>query len=245
MSEITQIHPIVSNYTSFIRSHERLLAIVLGAFLIYHCYGAYLTNSIEKAKALASSTSQTLAVQQQANADQTTKLNTQLSDLKIQMEQVQANNAALSQAIASRNQALAQTQANVATATLPQVVVQWQSLVPGLTTGDFTADAKGTIVSDAAARATVSSLAELPIDRANIKDLETEITGKDAVITSQGNAITSSNTLITGLNTQIQDQTKACNAQIVLIKAEAKKGKRSWFLRGLGIGGGIIAFVLR
>lgn len=241
-----QLHPVVANYIAFLKSHEKIVAVVLGALLIWHCWGGWIQHQIDKDKLAASQAAQVAAVQAQSNQDKQTALTKQIADLKTAMGQVQANDAVLTQAVAARDAALAKTKAQIASATLPEVITTWQSLVPNVIAADFTPLDQGmTAVSDNAARNTVSALEELSVDRANIKDLNNVVAGKDDIIGKQSDAITSSSTLIDGLHKQIDADQKACQAQITSLQAQQKKKSRSWFLRGLGIGAGIVAFILK
>jgi hypothetical protein len=243
---MAETKPVIHNWVTFIKGHQTLFLGAVAAVLIWKCWGGWLSYTIDKARKESDTATQALVAQHQKDTDKETNLIAQINDLKATIVQQQTLAAQLEQGIQARDAQLSKTLAEIQTAPITSVVENWEALIPNVTAAEFTTNSGGTVtVSGNVTRATVTALTELPAAQADRDNWKQVADSKDIIITKQADSITNSNTLIAGLHNELDAQAKACTAQVNLIKTEAKKSKRSWFLRGLSIGGGIVAFILK
>jgi hypothetical protein len=57
-----------------------------------------------------------------------------------------------------------------------------------------------------------------------------------SLLTASNAQVATLNTEVSGLNLQLVDNSKVCTAQIAVVKADAAKSKRRWFLIGVVAG---------
>jgi hypothetical protein len=89
---------------------------------------------------------------------------------------------------------------------------------------------------------TVQKLETLPALEANVKDQQSVISNKDSQIAGLNGVVTGLNGQVSGLGLQIVDAGKACDARVNEVKAEARKSKRNWLIRGLLAGAALGAY---
>ncbi len=89
----TNLHPILTNYIAWIKAHEKLLAIVLGAFLVFHFYGSIVDAWVEHDRSKIAVQLQAVEISRQktqADSQQNIQLLQQLADLKLQYSTLSA-----------------------------------------------------------------------------------------------------------------------------------------------------------
>jgi multidrug efflux pump subunit AcrA (membrane-fusion protein) len=191
----------------------------------------------DQAKAVAA---QQILTQQQAQdrqlADQVKQSTAQYQALITTLSQ---ENAQLATAMQNRTVVLQQQQATDRTLPMPDLGNRWASLAQ-LSPGDLTATNSGIMVTPEAARATVVQLEQVPVLQQNLKDETAVADNRQTELSSADDLIGGLNQQVTGLNLTITDKDKACKTEITSVKATARKGKLSWFLKGLAVGGGIV-----
>jgi hypothetical protein len=77
-----------------------------------------------------------------------------------------------------------------------------------------------------------ATLEELPVVRDQLKNVTQERDNDVALLDKSKTNVTQLEGMVTGLNQQIKDGDKVCKDQVALVKAEARRGKRKWFIAG-------------
>ena len=119
--------------------------------------------------------------------------------------------------------------------TLPptELVARLNTLVPQ---ADATVTPTGVALPEAGAVATVQQLEQVPVLTQQLSD-ETQIASDTAGLLAAANENRATLTdEISGLKLEAVDSAKVCTAQIAVIKAEARKSKRRWFVAGFVAG---------
>ena len=220
--------------STFLKAHETLIIILVLAVVTFFGYSKAI-NYLSAHDALINNKAQvTLQAQIDANkqsADTTAQLVSRYSDL---VTELIASNAKIAAAQTQRAQVTQKQQAVDKTLPPPELAARWNTLLK-MPSG-VSPDANGYTATPDAAVATVTQLELVP-------QLQADLAGQQ-MLTSNGlqqigglTAINNSQAAeIAGLGTQIQDQTKACVAQVNSIKAAARKSKLHWFEFGFVTG---------
>jgi hypothetical protein len=205
---------ILSSISSEIKSH--LLAIVVVVLLIGG--SVYAVDSlIARHDASTSAKYELLLKQSQA----TTAADEQA--FQTTLAQLSAQNAQLSASIASRDAALA---------TLLKADAQLSAQQAATKLGG-TATATGDVdIPLPAARNITAEVDELPIVQSNLAT-ETQIAG------NLQTELTKQSVVVADLQAAVPVAQKACNAQIALVNAKARKSKFKWFVAGFITGFGV------
>lgn len=224
----------IEKISKYVLAHERLL-IVVGVIALTLFLGNKWINHEAKVAELENSKAQAVAAQQ---AIVVQNLTSQLAVAQKNSDAVVAQTSLqvslLQGQIAALQANLAQQQQKIKSEPLPDLAVRWNDLVGG---GVQNTD-KGLVVSETAARTTVSQLVEIPVLNQTIQAQTSELVEKDKAIAAQAGTISASTSLIVGLNTQLSENSKACKTQIDLEIAKSRKSKRNFFIAGFiaGIG---------
>jgi hypothetical protein len=208
----------------FLRAHERVLIILLSAFLLFH-FGNKIEDEIIKRKTVKSDTAAIIVASD-------TTANKNAADQLAQIKTTADIQAKAFQAIDAANQAkLRAQQAKDAVANQQQIIDRWNALL-SMPKGSLNTNNDVDTVTQNAAIETVKNLERLPV-------LETEVTNLTAELSEDQNIIVRQSDLITGLDKQIVDE-KASHAADVSL--EKSKSKRNW-LRGFkwGFVTGVVA----
>lgn len=234
----TEVTTAAKSAESWMQKHERIVIVSLvlaaGSWFGNHWIDARADHDNAAAAAAAQQLNDQKAKDAQLAA-QVTQLNTQYQGI---VAQLSAQNAALASAMQNRTVVLQQQQATDRTLPLPDLGNRWTALA-GLAPGDLTASPTGITVTDTGARQTVETLEQVPVLTANLKDETTIADNRQTELTKANTLISGLNNQVDGLHTTISDEEKSCKAQVTAVKAEARKDKKNWFLRGLAIGAGI------
>ena len=221
--------------SAYIQRHEKLLAIVLAALLIWGVTGkienvitahdqrvlaadkSTLQDQADKNAAIAQANAQ-LAAQAQAQAAATAAANKQLEQsnnaLAAALTARQANDASLPPSdVAARIELLAK---------LPAA-----SVVPTTTGYTVTSPAAVSILQD------LDTVGTLTGENVNLK---AETVNDQKEIATDVLLINGLNSQVSGLNLQLGAATKVCKDQVAVTKAEARKSKRRWFVAGFVAG---------
>ena len=222
----------INNTQTWLQKHERLIIVVLVIGLSLFVVQKYfdLSAAIESHKA------QEATAVLQAQTDKTNNdLDTAkqlLSSYQAALIQSATENSKLADAIANRNLNLTTQQNNDKVLPPSKLADRWQMLT-GSDNGDIIATSDGFSVSSIAAVTTVQRLEQVPVLEQNIADEQDKEKNLQTSISKANDLISQGKITVDGLQLQLQDQTKACNAQIGLVKAEARKSKMKWFFAGL------------
>jgi hypothetical protein len=231
----------------FLLDHERLLLAVVAAIVIFAGY-VKVTNIIAAHDAANLKQAQIVAAQQ---ADANKQLAQQNAALAAQAEQDAAQLKALSDKLTAQNQQLANANVALASAlakqqktdaTLPpnELAQRWAQITPSMPAGGVTVTPDNAMkVTPAGAVATVQQLEKVPVLQSELDNETTAKNNDDQIISQQGKSITDFaaqvtglDNQITGLNKQIVDNNAVCQEQIKVVKDQARKSKRRWFIIG-------------
>lgn len=152
-------------------------------------------------------------------------------------------NAALADAIVARDSALKKQQNADWSMPVPQLASRWQSLVimkpDALTVGDHSLT-----ITEEGGRQTVSVLEQVPVLTQNLQAQTTIATNKQQELDKANVSIGALTNQVAGLNVEIGKANKMYNDDTSLLKADARKGKRNWFVAGVAIGAGVAAYFI-
>lgn len=221
--------PTVSSAQSWLKTHETIIITILILIVSYFVLDKSLSivQSWEQHK--ANEAAQTLANDKaKADAD-LAQAKQALSQYQAVLSQNEKINAQLVANIQSRDNLLAAQQKTDATLPPSQLGQRWVGLV-----GDsgIQPNTSGFAVSDTAALATVSKLEQVPVLTQDLKDEQTKSANLQKDVDNANGLISDGKNTITAMQQQEQAQTKACDAKVAAVKAEARKGK----LKAFGIG---------
>lgn len=216
---------------SWLKAHERLilgtLILVLALFM-----GNKAINYLDNRDARQASVSAQILEQQKA---QNVALQAQADKDRISYQSVlaSAQNAIEAQQraiLALSNQLAKQKQADQVMP-LPDLMKRWSDLAL-LAPGDLTVNSTGIQVTDSGARKTTQTLEEVPILKQQLDATGQIVVQKTSEIAACQTALDSEQKANDGLKTQIADADKAHKDEVKVLKEQANKGKRKWFLIG-------------
>lgn len=225
----TTVPPATVITESWLKVHERLVIIAVGALLLLYIYSRGLSAWEAHDQRIASKAAQVVQIDAVNNKD----LTAQLTQLKATTDQ---QNAALNLKIQSELTQLQKQQQQDAAATQQQILDRWKLLLP-LKPGAVTAVNGVDQLTPDAANQTVQALEQIPILQSEVHDLNTKILADDAIIGKQDD-------LIVGLDKQILDETAKNAADVKLLNVKVRHAWMSGFKWGL-ITGVVGAEVLR
>jgi hypothetical protein len=183
------------------------------------------------------------ATQDAALAQQATQNAAVVAQDKAQLQalsdKVTAQNASLVAANTALATALTKQQKTDASLPVPALVDRWAQLAPGTNFAGAITSGNNVEVTPSNALATVQQLEKVPVLTQQLANETAEKLADDTLIAKQNTSISDLNTQvgtlnasIVGLNKQIVDNNTVSQDQIKLIKAEASKSKRRWFIIG-------------
>jgi len=224
----------LAKISAYLQSHEKLI-LGVGTLVIVLYLGNRWINSSEVKADEANQRAQAALVEQKKIVD---NLTSSLQDAQKRSDAVVTQSAMqvfnLQQEIASLRNSLALEQEAIRTKPISAIASDWNQLIQipdGVTNTSI-----GITVSEAAARATLSTLVEVPVLQKTVDNQSKELASKDLALSAQAATIKASDDLVSGLRVQIVDGQTACTKQVALEKANARKGKRTWFLIGFASG---------
>ena len=100
------------------------------------------------------------------------------------------------------------------------------------------------IITDSAARTTVNQLEELPTLRANVVTLQTLVDNGNTLLKERDNVVVGLNNQVGGLQEEITKQAALNKTEQDKLKADARRSKRNWLIRGLVVGAAGAAYAL-
>lgn len=242
---------------TFFKAHERLVlaVLILGFLLVASDWGLNAWDRHEQrvydkangALAVATAKAQDDLAKAQADEQKDRDLAKQYQDLALQ---VLAQNNALEKAILTRDEATKKQQSADQNLPPSDLASRWE-LLADLPTDSITWTGAAFSATPLAAVQTTQKLEEVPKLTADLADVRAQVSGKDQQISKQNEVITGLNQHVTDLNSSVADLNgkvtagdKACDARIGLLRAEARKSKLGWFLKGVATGAGIVLYLL-
>jgi hypothetical protein len=225
----------IKNDITWLKQHERLILGVLFLAVVLTLGNRWVNYSAQKAHDEATVAVQRLNDQKAANE----KLAEQVALSQAQYQQMQVlvakQNAEIMAAISARNANLGRQQAVDKTSSSSDLIIRWANLAQteGISKQDTDNYYRAT---DDAARATVIQLEQVPVLQANLADNEKRTGNIQGELDKANTVIGGLNSQVTGLKMQATDSDKACKAEVADVKAQARKGKRNWFIAGFVAG---------
>jgi len=229
--------PVTGSTPGMIRTwlldHERLIIVIVAAVVLWWGYGKYAQIRIDHDNALLKQA--TVVAQQQAAQDAALAQQVNADKLQLQAltDKLTAQNQQLTNANVALATALSKQQHTDATLPPTELAQRWAQITPAMPAGGVTVSANNTLqVTQAGAVATVQQLEKEPVLEQELANETTQKNNDDTLLASSNKNITDLSLQVVGLNKQIVDNQAVCTDQIKLVKAEAAKSKRRWFIIG-------------
>ena len=223
----------IATISTYVKAHERLVLAGIAAVLLWFAVG-HIEGIIARHDNANLQQAQVVA---QAQADKTAAIAEQVAQQSAQYAslaaKVQQQNDALMQANVALSTALAKQQHSDATLPPSDLVARWNALVPQ---AKPTVTATGIAVDTPSAVATLQQLEIIPVQQQELTNTQKELENAQSLVTAEGQQMTTLNTEVGSLRTQLGDNQAVCQAQIAVVRAEARKSKRRWFYAGVVVG---------
>lgn len=220
-------------YIKWIEAHERLLLVAVAGVVLWFAIGrvdSLIARHDNANLQQAQVTAQTQADKTAAIAEQVAKQSAQYASLAAKVQQ---QNNALMQANIALSTALAKQQHTDASLPPTELVNRWSTLVPQ---AKPTVTPSGVALDTPSAVATVQALEVVPVLTAQVSNTQKELSNAQSLVTAEGQQVTTLNTEVGSLRTQLGDNQAVCQAQIAVVRADARKSKRRWFYAGVVVG---------
>ena len=94
----------------------------------------------------------------------------------------------------------------------------------------------GVALDTPSAVATVQALEVVPVLTAQVSNTQKELDNAQSLVTAEGQQVATLNTEVGSLRTQLGDNQAVCQAQIAVVKAQARKRQRWVFAIGYAAG---------
>ena len=214
---------------TWIKQHEKLVLAVIVGLVLWFAVGKIDTLIQNHDHAALQQAQVVAAVQQEKNEALAKQVAQQAEEYKALAVQVNAQNAALEQANVNLANALVKQQRTDATLPASELVARWNALVPQ---AGATVTPSGVTLPSVGAIATVQQLESVPVLRTQIENDRTQFANEEPLLMASQNQVATLTSQVTGLQLMIVDNSKVCDARVAVVKAEARKSKRRWFVIG-------------
>ncbi len=223
----------IATISTYVKAHEKLVLAGIAALLLWFAVG-HIEGIIARHDNANLQQAQIVA---QAQADKTAAIAEQVAQQSAQYQaladKVQVQNAALVQANTELATALAKQQHTDSTLPPSDLVARWNTLVPQ---AGATVTPSGVALPAQGAVSTVQSLESIPVLTAQVANTQKELDNAQSLVTAEGQQVTTLNTEVGSLRTQLGDNQAVCQAQIAVVKAQARKRQRWVFAIGYAAG---------
>jgi len=215
------------------KTHEKLILTLVAAGVLWVAIGIVDTlihhhddANLKQAQVIAAQdASKNAAIAAQVASDK--------AEFDALQTKLQAEDAALVQANVALATALTKQQKTDATLPPTDLVARWNALVPQAAAS---VTSNGVTLPSTGAIATVQQLEIIPVQQEEITNEQTLVANGNALAVAQTKQVTDLTAQVTGLKLQSVDDLKVCNAQIAVVKADARRSKRRWFVAGFVAG---------
>ena len=209
----------ISSLSAYVKLHERLIGLVLAAAVIWGVSGKIESVVAKHDKSQETQAQIVANAQQSKDAALATQAAQQAEQYKELSDKVAAQNDALVTALVKQQHT---------DASLPpsDLIARWNTLVPQ---AGATVTSTGVALPEAGAVATVQQLESVPV-------LTQQLANTNSLLGASQKQVVTLDQEVSGLNLQLVDNQKVCTAQIAVVKADAAKSKRRWFLIGVVAG---------
>lgn len=221
--------------SAFIKQHEKLLAIVLGAALVWGVVGK-VNDAIatHDSRVLAADTAK-LQAEAAATAAQAATNAKDAADYKALADKTTAANTALEQSNIALAVALSKQQ-KVDAALPPTELATRIELLASLPPNSVVPAQTGYSVTAPAAVSIAQTLETVGTQKQEIANQKQEIVNGATLLTAQTSRVDGLNKQIGDLNVQLGGADKVCNDKIATVKQDARKSKFRWFKAGVVVG---------
>lgn len=227
----------IATISAYVKLHEKLIAIVLGAALIYAAYGKVENIIARHDDANLKQAQVTLQAQASKDAVLATQASQQAEQYKELAAKVDTENAALVNANATLAAALTRQQKTDATLPPIELVARLNTLVP---TAGATFTPNGVTLPEAGAVATVQQLEKVPVLTQELSNSQAEAKNDLSLLTASTGQVATLNSEVSGLRLESQDEKNLCTQQLKVQADAARKRERR-----IGIIGAVIGVILR
>lgn len=212
-----------------LKAHERLLLALVAAGVLWVAIGK-IDTLIQHHDDANLKQAQVIAAQ---DAEKNAAIAAQVANDKAAFDALQAKLQAQDAALVQANVALATalTKQQKVDATLPptDLAARWNALVPNaaasVNNGQVTLPNTGAV-------ATVQQLELVPVQQQELVNAQTLVANGNALAAAQTKQVSDLTAEVTGLKLQSVDDAKVCQTQIAVVKADARRSKRRWFVAG-------------
>ena len=228
MDDATVITKLKADLT-WIQKHERIILALVGGLVLWFAIGKIDTLIANHDHANLQQAQVAAAVQEEKNQALAAQIAQQAAEYKALAEKVEAQNAALEQVNVNLATALTKQQKTDAALPPTELVARWNTLVPA---AGATVSPNGVFVGSQGAGTTVQQLEKVPVLAAQLDNEIAIESGTQKLLTSSEGRVVTLNDQVTDLKTQAVLNAKVCTDQIAVVKADARKSKRRWFIVG-------------
>ena len=215
------------------KTHEKLILALIAAGLLWFALGK-IDTLIQHHDDANLKQAQTIAVvQSQKDAAIAAQVASDKAAFDALQAKLQAQDAALVQANIALATALTKQQKGDASLPPTDLANRWMVLVPN---AKPTVTPTGLVVDIPSAVATVQQLEIIPVQQEEITNEQTLVANGNALAVAQTKQVTDLTDQVTGLKLQSVDDARVCQAQITVVKTNARKSKRRWFIAGFVAG---------
>ena len=223
----------IMTISEYLKAHERLLLALVAAGVLWVGIGK-VDTLIQHHDDANLKQAQVIAAQDASkNAAITAQVASDKAAFDALQTKLQAEDAALVQANVALATALTTQQKTDAILPPTDLVARWNSLVPQAAAS---VTPNGVTLPSAGAVATVQQLELIPVQQQELTNEQTLVANGNALAAAQTKQVTDLTAQVTGLKLQSVDDAKVCQAQIAVVKADARKSKRRWFVAGFAAG---------
>ena len=216
-------------YIKWIEAHERLLLVAVAGVVLWFGIGRVDSLIARHDNANLQQAQVVAQVQQEKTAAIAAQVAEQAAQYQALADKVQVQNAALVQANTELATALAKQQRTDASLPPTELVNRWSTLVPQ---AKPTVTPSGVALDTPSAVATVQALEAVPVLTAQVSNTQKELDNAQSLVTAEGQQVATLSTEVGSLRTQLGDNQAVCQAQVAVLKIEARRSKRRWFIIG-------------
>ena len=219
--------------SEYFKAHERLILALVAAGVLWFAIGKIDTLIQHHDDANLKQAQTIAAVQSQKDAAIAAQVAEDSAAFTALQAKMQAQATALEQANIALATALTRQQKTDATLPPTDLVARWNALVPS---ANVTVSTNGETLPNSGAVATVQQLEIIPVQQQELTNEQTLVANGNALAVAQTKQVTDLTDQVAGLKLQSVDDAKVCQAQIAVVKADARRSKRRWFIAGFVAG---------
>jgi len=217
---------------TFLLDHERLIIVAIVAVGLWFGYGKYAQIRLDHDNAVLAQAKVTADAQAKANQQLAQQVADDKAALQTLTDKLSAQNQQLVNANTALATALSRQQKTDASLPVPDLVNRWAQLAPGTNFTGAIGSGNNVTVTPSNALATVQQLEKVPVLTQQLTNETTEKTNDDQLLASANKSIFDLNNQVAGATKLDTDHQAQCVEQIKVVKDEARKSKRKWFVIG-------------